>query len=398
MATTPPQGESDHSAANDESPGQKWTGRASVAPPVTAAASAPVVASRPVSPQSTYPPPAPVYSGKKKLRPRWGRIFLVGTLALLLVAGLGAVASYLWISNVNAGLRRTDPFEQIENRPPKVSQGALNVLLLGSDSRDPDAPANQPGVARTDTIVLMHIPASHDKAFLISFPRDLYVYIPQSKTSEFGDTTNKINAAYGWGGMPLMVETIERYTQVRIDHVVLIDFAGFTQVVDALGGVDMKIDKTITSEHKPHRTFKKGMNHLNGAEALDYIRQRKRVGSDFNRIKNQQTVLKALLDKAVSAGTLSNPFKFRAFVTSTAKAVTVDQDFSLLDLGWLFRSLRSSDLVFRTSPCSGTDFRANAGDVVLPNEEKAKSLYQAVVNDTVADWVAKNPPPTSGGC
>jgi LCP family protein required for cell wall assembly len=244
----------------------------------------------------------------------------------------------------------------------------------------------------------MHIPASHDKAYLISFPRDLFVYIPPSKTSDFGDTENKINSAYGWGGMPLMVETIERYTQVRIDHVVLIDFAGFKQVVDALGGVDMKIDKTITSEHKPYRTFKKGMNHLNGAEALDYIRQRKRVGSDFNRIKNQQTFLKALLDKAVSAGTLSNPFKFRAFITSTAEAVTVDQNFSLLDLGWQFRGLRSSDLVFRTSPCAGTEVKPNVGDVVLPNEEKAKSLYRAVVNDTVADWVAQNPPPTNGGC
>ena len=84
----------------------------------------------------------------------------------------------------------------------------------------------------------------------------------------------KINAAYAWGGTPLMVQTVETFTGVHLDHVLLIDFAGFAQVVNALGGVDLKIEKTITSIHPPHRTFRKGTQHLSGAEALDYVRQR----------------------------------------------------------------------------------------------------------------------------
>ena len=386
MATTPPYGESDE-PAQDES-AQKWTGRAAVSGPAPKA-----VASRPVSPPKP-PAPAygpPVYGKKKRLRPRWGRIALVSALALLLLAGLSGLGTYLWISNVNEGLKRTDPFEAVESRPPKVAQGSINILLLGSDSRDPDAPIDQAGKWRTDTIVLMHIPASHDKAYLFSFPRDLWVHVPRSKNGQYGDTMAKINAAYAWGGLPLMVQTVEEYTGVRMDHVVLIDFAGFRQVVDALGGVDMKVERTITSIHKPYRTFKKGTNHFNGAEALDYIRQRKQFpDGDFARMRHQQQFLKAMMDKAVSAGTMSNPFRFRDFVNSVADAITVDKDFSLLDLGWQFRGLRSKDLMFITSPHKGTG-TIDGQSVVLSDRDKALSLYQAVANDQVASWLSSHP-------
>jgi len=190
---------------------------------------------------------------------------------LMLVAGIGAFAGYQWIKGVDDDLRRTDPFADIAGRPQKLADGTVNILLLGTDSRDPDAPIDQAGKWRTDTIVLMHIPASHDKAYLISFPRDLWVHVPASKDGQFGNTMAKINAAYAWGGAPLMVQTVEEYTGVRMDHVVLIDFGGFVKVTDAVGGVDMNVERTITSIHKPHRKFTKGMNHFDGAEALDYL-------------------------------------------------------------------------------------------------------------------------------
>jgi LCP family protein required for cell wall assembly len=350
-------------------------------------------------PPQTYPR-APVY-GKKRLRPRWGRIALVSALALMLIAGLGGLGTYLWLSNVNEGLNRTDPFEQVANRPPKVAEGSLNILLLGTDSRDPDAPIDQPGKWRTDTIVLMHIPASHDKAYLFSFPRDLWVHVPASADGQNGNTMAKINAAYAWGGLPLMVQTVEEYTGVRMDHVVLIDFAGFRKVVDAVGGVDMRIERTITSVHRPYRKFTKGTMHLNGSQALDYIRQRKQFpDGDFARMRHQQQFLRALMDKAVSAGTVSNPFRLRDFVNSVADAIVVDQQFSLIDLGWQFRGLRSSDLVFFTSPHQGTG-DINGESVVLSDREKALSLYQAVANDAVGAWMAQNAPspsaPAGGG-
>jgi LCP family protein required for cell wall assembly len=393
MATTPPHGDPDEPAREP----QKWTGRATVSGPVPdQAAGRASVGSRPVSPPPPAAPARPVYKGRKKIRPKWGRIALVSTLALILLAGVGGLGTYLWISNVNGGLKRTDPFEEIANCPPKLAEGSINILLLGSDSRDPDAPVDQAGKWRTDTMVLMHIPASHDKAYLFSFPRDLWVHVPASRDGQYGNTMAKINSAYAWGGEPLMVQTIEEYTGVRMDHVVLIDFGGFKQVVDALGGVDMKVEKTITSIHKPHRTFKKGMNHFNGAEALDYVRQRYQFpDGDFARMRHQQEFLKAMLDKAASVGTLSNPLRFRDFVNSVADAITVDQDFSLIDLGWQFRSLRSQDMIFMTSPHKGTG-TIDGQSVVLSDREKALSLYQAVANDKVAEWMAQNkPPPTS---
>jgi LCP family protein required for cell wall assembly len=392
MAMTPPYGDS-----GDQE--QKWTGRAKVsAPEAGPVASAPVSARASVSaPPPTYGPP--VY-GKKKLRPRWGRIALVSALVLLLFAGVSGLGVYLWLSNVDDGLKRSDPFSEIAGgRPPQVTPGTVNILLLGTDSRDPDAPIDQAGKWRTDTIVLMHIPSSQDKAYLISFPRDLWVHVPQSNDGQYGNTMAKINAAYAWGGAALMVQTVEGYTGVRIDHVVLIDFGGFIKVTDALGGVDMSVERTITSIHRPYRTFNKGKNHFDGAEALDYIRQRKQFpDGDFARMRHQQQFLKALLDKAVSAGTVTNPVRFRSFVTSVADAITVNKEFSLVDLGWQFRGLRSSDLVFLTSPHKGTG-NIDGQSVVLSDREKALGLFDAVQKDTVAGWWSQNKPtpkPTGG--
>jgi len=383
MATTPP-------PADEDQPAKKWTGRASVSAPTPSAgrAATPQVATRPVSPPPVYPP---AYQGGKR-RPRWGRIALIVFAVLMLVAGIGAFAGYQWIKGVDDDLRRTDPFAGIAGRPQKLVDGTLNILLLGTDSRDPDAPIDQAGKWRTDTIVLMHIPASHDKAYLISFPRDLWVHVPASKDGQYGNTMAKINAAYAWGGAPLMVQTVEEYTGVRMDHVVLIDFGGFVKVTDAVGGVDMNVERTITSIHKPHRTFTKGMNHFDGAEALDYIRQRKQFpNGDFTRMKNQQLFLKALLDKAVSVGTVTNIGALKDFVTSVADAIIVDQNFSLIDLGWQFRSLRSENLVFMISPHNGTG-TMDGQSVVLSDREKALGLYDAVAKDTVGAWYAQANP------
>ena len=133
--------------------------------------------------------------------------------------------------------------------------------------------------------------------------------MPKSPSKpSLGNTHAKINAAFSWGGLPLTVETVERFTGVHIDHTVLINFGGFDEVTDALGGVDMYVDQTITSIHKPHRVFTKGTHHFNGAQALDYIRQRKQFADgDFTRVQHQQEFLKDIMDEAASTGTVTNP-------------------------------------------------------------------------------------------
>lgn len=340
------------------------------------------------------PTPGAVYSGKR--RPRWGRIALICSLALLLLAGLGLGGAWIYVDRLDAGIDRTDPFSAITgDRPAKEVDEALNILILGSDSRDPDSD-EEAGSWRTDTLILLHVPASHDKAYLISIPRDLYVYVPQSSTNaDYGDKKAKINASFAWGGLPLVVETIETYTGVLIDNVMLIDFSGFEQVTDALGGVDMYIEQDITSIHSPYRTFTEGTMHLDGAAALDYVRQRYQFAEgDFARMRHQQEFMKALMEQAVSSGTLTDLSKLNDFLQAVADSMTVDEDFSLTDMAMEFRNIRSDDLIFTVSPHLGSQ-TVNGESVVMPDEEAATALYEAVKEDKVASILAQTASPSA---
>lgn len=331
-------------------------------------------------------------------QPRWGRIALVAVVALVVFALLGAAGLWIYAGKLNGDLARTDPFSQVTGgRPAKTVDGALNILVVGSDSRDPDTPVDKASMWRADTIIVMHIPASHDKAYLVSIPRDLYVPIPESAGAGC-DTGRraKINAAFAFGGLPLAVRTVECFTDVRLDHVLAIDFAGFKEVTDALGGVDLNVERDITSIHKPFRKFKKGVNHMNGAEALDWIRQRKQFpDGDFARMRHQQEFLRALMDKAASSGTLTNPAKLTSFLKATTSAVTVDQGFSLVDMAVQFRKLRGEDLQFLVSPHRGSD-TINGESVVVSDREKALAMYQAMTADKMAGWVKANASPPAG--
>ncbi|WP_121157825.1 LCP family protein [Micromonospora pisi] len=322
-------------------------------------------------------------------QPRWGRIALVACVGVLVLALLAAGGTWLYVRGLDNDLARTDPFSELAGDRPKSLNGALNILLVGSDSRDPDAPVDQSSQWRADTIIVMHIPANHQEAYLVSIPRDLYVPIPDGAGAECGSGgRGKINGAFAFGGLPLAVRTVECITDVRINHVMAIDFGGFKEVTDALDGVDLTVERSITSIHKPYRKFDKGVNHMNGAEALDWIRQRKQFpDGDFARMRHQQEFLRALLDKAVSSGTLSNPAKLNSFLKSVTAAVTVDQGFSLVDMAVEFRNLRGENLRFVTSPNLGSDM-IDGESVVVSDREKALAMYQAMAADKMAEWAA----------
>jgi LCP family protein required for cell wall assembly len=277
----------------------------------------------------------------------------------------------------------------------------MNILVLGSDSRNPDTTAG----TRSDTMMLLHLDADHRHAYVISIPRDTWVYVPASPDGRNGNTMAKINAAYTWGGTPLAVQTVEAFTGVRVDHVVLIDFAGFQQVVDTLGGVDMTVDQTITSIFAPHRTFTHGQRHFTGAEALDYVRQRYQFADgDFTRERHQQQFLKALLDKATTMGTLSDVGKLNGFLRAVTKSITVDENFDLVDVAMQVRHLRSADITSLSSPSAGTGWEGDQS-VVRADPVRAQALYGAVRTDTVAQWLTTtsgspspsvNPAPSTG--
>ena len=337
-----------------------------------------------------------VYGTRRKTGPRWGRIILVlvGILAIigLVIAGCG-IAYY---SSLDNKLKRTDAFAGIDgDRPNKTVSGALNILILGSDSRDgaafnpKDRSSTTATVAgeRSDAIMVLHIPANHDRAYIVSIPRDTYVFVPKYKGQ--GGRKAKINAAFAWGGIPLTVATVENFTGVKMDHVLKVDFNGFQKMTDAVGGVDVTVAKTVT-DPRSKWTFKAGVNHLNGAAALDYVRQRYGLpGGDFDRVARQQIFLRALLKKATDTGTLSNPVKLKNFLDAATSSLTVDNGFSLTDTALQFRNLRPGDLTFITNPNNGSQ-TVNGESVVVSNKPKAAALWDAVNNDKVTEWMKSN--------
>ncbi|HET9560737.1 MAG TPA: LCP family protein, partial [Propionibacteriaceae bacterium] len=196
---------------------------------------------------------------RRRLLPK----ILIGV-AVVLVVAIGAGLLYAatidrsLTKNLNRGVEL--PADESSLRPPKEAQetGTLNYVLLGSDSRDPGNEGN----GRSDTILVVHLNAKRDKAYIISFPRDMYVNVP-------GYGKNKINGAFAFGGAPLAVRTLEDLTGVRMDHVVLIDFEGFIRLTEDLNGVTV-INKTAFSSHGFN--YPKGKITIAGEEALWFVR------------------------------------------------------------------------------------------------------------------------------
>ncbi|MCH7229464.1 LCP family protein [Glycomyces sp. L485] len=319
----------------------------------------------------------------------------VGLVASLAAAGGGA-AVWTTANSANSDLNRAFDLEGIpeEDRPEKIN-GAMNVLILGSDARE------EGDDARSDTSIVMHVNEGGTEAYGISVPRDLYVYIPPNSQADYSDTNAKFNAAYAWGGATLTVQTIEELTEARIDHVVEIDFPGLVEVVDALGGVEMDIEPAdapnyydesgVTSIHPPRRFFPAGKNLLDGEEALDYVRQRYQYASgDFARMRHQQELIKAIMDAAVTAEVLTSQSKLSSFIESVSDAVKVDTQFNVVSTGIEFMHLRSDDIVFMTTPNLGTGTEGGES-VVVYDEETASGLWAALREDAVGEWIEANP-------
>jgi LCP family protein required for cell wall assembly len=287
--------------------------------------------------------------------------------------------------------RIPDAFPAESNRPVRAPGRAQSWLLVGSDRRADQATtgrdANEPlwryGAQRADTIMLVHLPADRDRAYLVSFPRDAWVPIQ-------GHGNAKLNAAFSFGGPPLLIATIERLTGVRVDHFAILDFDGFKSMTDALGGVDVQVTRTVWAPAQKV-LWPAGTHHLDGVRALDFVRQRHNLpGGDLGRIKRQQAFLKALARQAVDRGTLTNPLRLNAFLDAATKAVSADESLTtstLRSLALQFRSVRPGDLVFVTAPVAGMGTEGRQSVVYL-DRTKGQPLYRALRTDTVEGYLA----------
>ncbi len=320
---------------------------------------------------------------------------LLGILLVLcgLVAGGGVAAVLVYEHHLDNNIGRIgNPFTALpeKSRPKPPTDGATDILMLGSDSKISVEPSDwATGAQHTDAIMIAHIPADRSRVTVTSIPPDSWVTVP-------GHGKNQINAGYALGGPTLMVQTVESLTHVRIDHVMIVDFAGFKDITDELGGVRVNVAPTASNASFD---FSPGVQTMDGATALKFVRQRHNLpGGDFNRVARQQTWIRAVSVKTLERGTLTNPIKLNQVLGSLTSAISADDDFSIgrmRSLAVSLRGLRGDDLAFITAPVAGTG-RSPDGKlpIVRLDTDANRTLWAALAGDDIDRWLAAHPTAT----
>ena len=336
------------------------------------------------------------------------KIFTGISIAVLAISAISALA----FGTVTASINKIDVFSGIDKRPEKKST-AMNYLLVGSDTREGLSKAELKALRvgsvataagkRSDTMLLVHISKARDKAVMISIHRDTFALIPEH-TSKSGKLIpavySKINSSFNWGGAPLLIQTIEEMTELKIDHYIEINFAGFARIVDSIGGVEVCTKKNI-NDPKSHLILEAGVHTLNGIESLKYVRTREFDGlGDLGRMQRQQAFMSAVLRKATSAGVLLNPVTMASFINSSLSAVTTDSELKnsdLIALAKQMKSLSTSSVRTLTVPLSNLNYYSNGvTSAVLWDPVLAPQLWTRLREDqAVVDEVVASPSPSS---
>ncbi|MHC3470550.1 LCP family protein [Streptomyces sp. 7R007] len=318
-------------------------------------------------------------------RPNWRRRIKWTAITVVSVLVVTSVATYFW---ADSKLHRDVDLSTVIDRP--AAGDGTNYLIVGSDSRaglsDAQKKELHTGSAegkRTDSMMILHVGDNGDT--LISLPRDSNVTIPTYKGSTSGKTyqgtgrQTKLNAAYAEDGPTLLVRTVEYNMGLHIDHYVEIGFAGFANIVDAVGGVTIDIDKGFKDKYSG-ADFKAGKQKLNGEQALAFVRTRHAfAASDLQRTKNQQKFLSALAHQVATPSTVLNPFKLYPTMSAGLDSLTVDKDMSLWDLAsmfWAMKGVSGGDGTSMNMPISGS-----TGGNLVWDKAKVKTLVNELNND-----------------
>jgi LCP family protein required for cell wall assembly len=365
-------------------------------------------------------PTVPKIAGAHKRRkaPPWAKLTVIVGAVLMVTSGTVIVGARLLISQVTSDITQTTLIDGAAGAAAAARgndiDGPVNLLLVGLDEREG---ADEEG-ARSDTIIVLHIPASHDQAYLVSIPRDARVRIPAYPKSGYAGGTAKVNAAFAAGyegpgtelekrarGFDLLAKTINSLTGITFNGAAIIDFAGFESVVKELGGVDMCVDARAESIHigvtkdgklvrgwykegvgiqglppgaKP-LVHEKGCRRMSAIEALDYARIRKSLpDGDYGRQRHQQQLLKAIAKEATSTGVLTDPGKLNRVIKAAGKAFVLDtQGVPIEDFLFTFRGLAANDLIL---------VKTNAGK--FASETIGGQAYEALTSETVRMFAA----------
>jgi LCP family protein required for cell wall assembly len=326
----------------------------------------------------------------RPVKKRRGRKVLIAVAAVLALVAVVA-GGYLFnlAHTYDSGSSKLDQAFPDESTRPKKTDNSINILVMGSDSRgaaESDT-AGTPADQRADTLMLMHIPADRKNIYTMSIMRDLWVDIP-------GHGEAKINSALALGGTPLMVQTVESVFQQRIDHVAMIDFEGFKGLTDALGGVTVNIKLPFTSTALPGQSFAPGQHTFNGTQALAFVRERHAYADgDYQRVRNQQEFLRAIIKKSTAGQTLSNPFTVNSMVGAVSPFVTVDKSLdsgAVAGLALELRDIRAQNTVMFTLPTGGTGTSADGQSIVLADPNAIQDISGAMARGTMGEYVAAN--------
>lgn len=320
------------------------------------------------------------------------------------VATLGLIAGggFLALHNLQSNVTQisSKPYLDPNDRPTKAApvenpedpfSGALNILVIGSDVRDPEDNSEAEGM-RSDTVMIAHVSEDRERLEVVSIPRDSWVDIPSCTLPDGSVTqpqTSKFNAAFSLGGqtgdtgaaVACTTKTIEQLTGVYIDDYVVVDFNGFKGLVDSLGGVEFNVEEPIIDPGFSNTYIEAGPQTFDGETALRYARVRKAEGmdgSDISRIGRQQELIAAIIDKAKTK--VTDPTAMYSFASSALEMVTTSPDLgnmgNMAGLAWSVKGVAQDDIVFKTVPVVD---RGDGSNVLWTDE--ATMLWDALIHD-----------------
>lgn len=338
-------------------------------------------------------------TGKRR---RWPRVLAAAlSISVLAVTGLSYAIQYYGMKTIG-NIRVGDSVNWTAASTSGPTAGEpINILLMGSDTRagkNADKGYGTSGGedgARSDTTILLHISGDRKSAIGVSIPRDSWVTLPMCKTpdgTEKGGYKWKFNEAFRIGGPSCTVKEVQELTGVPINHYIVVDFQGFKNVVDSLGGVEVCLNNPV-QDSRSKLNLPAGKSVVKGEQALAFVRARYALGDggDLARVQRQQDFLASAIRQATSAGTLLNPAKLNNVITSGARSMTMDPGLanyqSIRELAVEMSGIKPDAITFATVP------NVDAGDMsnVLWEKDQADMLWEAIKTDQ--SWP---PPPTKG--
>jgi LCP family protein required for cell wall assembly len=358
----------------------------------------------------------------RKHDPRWAKALVIIGAVLVIVSGLALGASQLLVNRVEDSVAQDNLLGDAGSTPGKADPlaGPFNVLMIGLDARPNEAES----ASRADSIIILHVPAAHDRAYLISVPRDLMVQVKPYRKSHYAGGRAKMTESFFYGaqngagvkgGTELLALTIRDTLGVTFNAAAIINFQSFVKVIQAIGGVEMCFDETVTSKHlvmgtdgKPINienvdngqslgapiTYPKGQcRQLAAWQALDYSRQRYGLpNGDYDRQRHQQQLIKAIVKKATSAGVVTNPVKLNNVIKAAGSAFVIDTNgVPLADFVFNLKSIGANGMI---------TVKTNAGKITSQNIDGisyenlstvSKAMFKALNDDKLNDFLAAHP-------